>query len=139
MIASDVSFHSLYVVFTICAERGKEIWVRIHLTEIELGFAAKQYDENENGTGVYSLPAIKTQEIAFVRSFNSRIVKHHDFKSIHRIGNHPNVIRIELRTATRRRRVKEKEEAAPFDIIVKVLCQAIIGLSNSRNGFRIKN
>lgn len=29
----------------------------------ELGFASKQCDENENGTGVYSLSAIKAQEM----------------------------------------------------------------------------
>jgi len=48
----------------------------VYLTEIELSLAAEQRDENENEfTGVYSLPAIKAQEIALARLFNSRIVK----------------------------------------------------------------
>jgi len=48
----------------------------VYLTEIELSLAAEQRDENENEfTGVYSLPAIKAQEIALARPFNSRIVK----------------------------------------------------------------
>lgn len=84
-----------------------------YLTEIELSFA-RQRDENENGTGVYSLPAIKAQEVSLAhrdRTFNSRVVKyrHREYTSNLRIT----LISLEShRTATRRRRSGEgvKEE-----------------------------
>lgn len=76
-------FFVIRVPFLRSAKRVKRLEC-VYWTEIELSFAGKQRDENENGTGVYSLPAIKAQEIALTRHrrpFNLRVVKYLGFES----------------------------------------------------------
>jgi len=92
-IISDREKRALRYPRSFLAKRVKRLEC-IYWTEIELSFAGKQRDENENGTDVYSLPTIKTQEIALTchrRPFNSRVVKYFGFES----GIIPNVTGIE--------------------------------------------